>query len=357
MRNKRTAIVILNWNGQHMLHRYLPSVVRHSDGEADIIVADNASTDTSLQLLRGDFPTVRTIAMDRNRGFAGGYNKAFRMLDDEYRAEGKPLPDYYLLLNSDVRVEHGWLTPIVQYMDEHHDVAAAAPKLLSDTRPDHFEYAGAAGGFIDRYGYPYCRGRLFDTTEKDTGQYDTPIDVHWATGACLLVRRTDYWAVGGLDERFFAHNEEIDLCWRLRLAGRRIVCLPQSTAFHLGGGTLPKGNPRKTYLNFRNNLTMLYKNLPDDELHHVMRRRRALDYIAALQMLIAGRSWGDFKAVIKARRDFKAWKKDFDHDRAWAMEQMRKHQADTHIPPYTTPKSILAEYYLKGHKTYMACSL
>ena len=354
--NNKTAIVILNWNGEHMLRRYLPSVVQHSNGEADIIVADNASTDTSLQLLRGDFPTVRTIAMDRNRGFAGGYNKALRMLDDEYRAEGKPLPDYYLLLNSDVRVEHGWLTPMIQYMDEHHDVAAAAPKLLSDTHPDHFEYAGAAGGFIDRYGYPYCRGRIFDTVEKDTGQYDTIADIHWATGACLLVRRTDYWAAGGLDERFFAHNEEIDLCWRLRLTGRRIVCIPQSTAFHLGGGTLPKGNPRKTYLNFRNNLTMLYKNLPEEDLKHVMRMRTLLDYIAAAQMLVLARSWGDFKAVIKARRDFKAWQRDFDNDRTRVLKQIARHHADAPLP-YTTHGSILAEYYMKGHKTYMACSL
>ena len=355
--NNKTAIVILNWNGEAMLRRYLPSVVAHSTDEADIIVADNASTDGSLELLQHDFPTVRTIAMDCNRGFAGGYNRAFTILDDEYRAEGKPTPEYYLLLNSDVRVEQGWLTPMRQYMDKHPDVAAAAPKLLSDKQPDHFEYAGAAGGFVDRYGYPYCRGRIFDTVEKDTGQYDTVADIHWATGACILIRRTDYWAAGGLDERFFAHNEEIDLCWRLRLTGRRIVCVPQSTAFHLGGGTLPKGNPRKTYLNFRNNLTMLYKNLPEEDLNHVMRMRTLLDYIAAAQMLVLARSWGDFKAIIKARHDFKAWQRDFDNDRTRALEQIaRHHHADAPLP-YTTHGSILAEYYIKGHKTYMACSL
>lgn len=354
--NKRTAIVILNWNGEAMLRHYLPSVLAHSTDEAEVIVADNASTDGSLTLLREEFPTVRIIAMDHNRGFAGGYNMALMLLDKENKTAGIEPPEYYLLLNSDVRVEQGWLTPMRQYMDDHPDVAAAAPKLLSDKQPNHFEYAGAAGGFIDRYGYPYCRGRIFDTVEKDTGQYDTVTDVHWATGACLLIRRTDYWAVGGLDERFFAHNEEIDLCWRLRLTGRRIVCVPQSTAFHLGGGTLPKGNPRKTYLNFRNNLTMLYKNLPEEELKKVMRRRTLLDYVAAMQMLLLGHSWGDFRAIMKARRDFKAWKSDFYPNHRWATEQMQKHQGSQPLP-YTTPKSILAEYYMKGHKTYMACSL
>ena len=340
-----------------MLRKYLPTVVAHSGEQAQVIVADNASTDSSLNLLRRDFPTVRIIAMDRNRGFAGGYNKAFQLLDEENKANGTTAPDYYLLLNSDVRVEQGWLTPMLNFMDQHPDTAAAAPKLLSDLHPDHFEYAGAAGGFIDKYGYPYCRGRLFNTVEKDNGQYDTVTPIHWATGACLLIRRTDYWAVGGLDERFFAHNEEIDLCWRIRLTGRRIVCVPQSTAYHLGGGTLPKGNPRKTYLNFRNNLTMLYKNLPEEDLRHVLRARTLLDYIAALQMLILGRSWGDFKAVMKARRDAKAWIKDFDADRQWALQQMQKHRDEEPLPYSITPKSILAEYYIKGHKTYMACSL
>lgn len=337
-----------------MLQKYLPSVVAHSGECAEVIVADNASTDASLELLREEFPSVRIIEMDENRGFAGGYNKAFALLDEENVAKGVGLPEYYLLLNSDVRVEAGWLDALTAYMDANGDVAAAAPKLLSDVQRDEFEYAGAAGGFIDRYGYPYCRGRIFDTVEKDRGQYDDIVDVHWATGACMMIRRRDYWAVGGLDERFFAHNEEIDLCWRIRLTGRRIVCVPGSRAYHLGGGTLPKGNPRKTYLNFRNNLTMLYKNLPEERLRGVMRMRTLLDWVAALEMLVLGRSWGDFKAVMRARSDFRRWKADFASDRMWALEQIGRLAADgTTSPLYgTTDRCILAEYYLKGRKTY-----
>ncbi len=296
------AIVILNWNGAAMLRKYLPSVVRCSP-QAEVIVADNASTDDSLNVLREEFPTVRIIQLSRNEGFADGYNKALEQVEAEY----------YLLLNSDVRVEEGWLTPLLDFMRRNADVAACQPKLLSDAAPEMFEYAGGSGGFIDRYGYPYCRGRIFDVVERDRGQYNTIKEVLGATGACLMIRSKDYWQCGGLDGRFFAHNEEIDLCWRLNIAGRKVVCVPQSKVYHLGGGTLPKGNPRKTYLNFRNNLTMLYKNLPSDELRHVMKVRTILDYLAAIEMLVLQRSWGDFKAVIKARRDFKAWKASFEH--------------------------------------------
>lgn len=340
------SIVILNWNGTKMMKKYLPSVIQHSK-EAEIVVADNASTDDSLQMLKADFPEVRTIVLDKNWGFADGYNKAFEQLERENNANGTPLPDFYLLLNSDVRVEEGWLTPMLSYMDNNHDVAACQPKLLSDVAPNLFEYAGACGGFIDKYGYPYCRGRIFDTVEEDKGQYDSVMDILWATGACLLIRREDYWNAGGLDGRFFAHNEEIDLCWRLNLMGRRIVCVPQSRAYHLGGGTLPKGHPRKTYLNFRNNLTMLYKNLPANELQHVMRMRLFLDYLAAFQMLILGRSIGDFKAVLKARHDFSSWKSDFLTD--------RKHIQATAKPlnkSIRTPFCLLWQYYAKGRKTW-----
>ncbi|MDO4931714.1 MAG: glycosyltransferase family 2 protein [Prevotellaceae bacterium] len=332
---KELAIVILNWNGSSMMRKYLPSILKHS-GEAEIIVADNASTDNSLTILKEEFPTVRTIALEKNWGFAEGYNKALKQIEAKY----------YLLMNSDVRVEEGWLEPMVRYMRNNPDVAACQPKLLSDLHPSNFEYAGGCGGFIDKFGYPYCRGRVFNSIEKDHGQYDTVMETLWATGACLMIRSTDYWNAGGLDGRFFAHNEEIDLCWRLNIMGRRIVCVPQSRAYHLGGGTLPKGNPRKTYLNFRNNLTMLYKNLPEEDLHHIMRWRRFLDYLAAIQMLATG-NIGDFKAVIRARQDFKKWIHEFDKDRN-NIQAMRQTE---HIVG-RTGFSLLWQYYIKGRKTF-----
>lgn len=342
---KKVAIVILNWNGARMLREYLPSVISHSECEAEIVVADNASTDNSISLLANDFPSVRIITLDRNYGFADGYNNAFRKYEEENISAGNPLPEYYLLLNSDVDVPEGWLTPLIVFMDRNSDVAACQPKLRAISDRESFEYAGAAGGLMDRYGYPYCRGRIFNTVEKDCNQYDGNAEIFWATGACMMVRREDYWAAGGLDGRFFAHNEEIDLCWRMKLMGRKVYCVTDSVAFHLGGGTLPKGNPRKTFLNFRNNLTMLYKNLPDGELQHVMRMRFWLDWLAALQMLILGRSWGDFKAVIRARREFNKWKHDFDADRH------RTETAVTHNLTGKTAKSILWQYYAKGKKS------
>ncbi len=301
----KTAVVILNWNGAAMLRRFLPSVIRYTADVADIVVADNASSDGSVDMLKAEFPSVRIITLDKNYGFAGGYNMALRQVEAEY----------YVLLNSDVEVTPQWLNVLQDYMDAHPDCAACQPKLLSESRRNHFEYAGASGGFLDRYGYPFCRGRIFDVVERDSGQYDMPIPVLWATGACLMVRSKDYWDAGALDERFFAHNEEIDLCWRLRIMGRSIYCLPASYVYHVGGGTLPKGNPRKTYLNFRNNLTMLYKNLPERDLRHVMRVRRWLDYVAALQTLVFNRNIGDFKAILRARRDFHAWLPQFRDDR------------------------------------------
>ena len=333
----KIAIVILNWNGAAMLSQYLPSVLRYSRDEAAVYVADNASTDTSLTLLRTVFPEVRVIELDRNWGFADGYNKALRQVDAEY----------YLLLNSDIEVTHHWLTPLTEYMDTHPDIAACQPKLLSMADRDSFEYAGAAGGFIDRYGYPFCRGRLFSTVERDNGQYDYPADVLWATGAALMIRSQDYWDAGGLDGRFFAHNEEIDLCWRLRLRGRRIVCLPESQVYHVGGGTLPKDNPMKTFLNFRNNLTMLYKCLPDEELRHVMRWRWLLDYVAAWAMLILDGHPGDFKAVFRARRAFKLWRHEFDADR----RAIQANRVDKKIPEQRR-FSLLWQYYVRGHKTF-----
>ena len=334
----KIAIVILNWNGVDMMRRYLTDVVNYSIVDnAVVYVADNASTDDSVEMLRSEYPQVKVILLEKNWGFAEGYNKALSQIEAEY----------YVLLNSDVKVTHHWLQPLVEFMDAHRDVAACQPKLLSIIDTDSFEYAGACGGFIDLYGYPFCRGRVFNTIERDKGQYDTAMPILWATGACMMIRSSDYWNAGGFDGRFFAHNEEIDLCWRLRLLGRKVYCIPDSAVFHLGGGTLPKSNPMKTYLNFRNNLTMLYKNLPDRELRKVMRMRFWLDWLAALQMLVLGRSIGDFKAVIKARMAFKAWKNDFRHDRETIQSS-----AKVDAVPERICISILWQYYIKRNKTF-----
>lgn len=333
----KVAVVILNWNGAAMLRRYLPTVINFSSDEATVIVADNASTDDSLYMLRTEFPQCQIVKLERNWGFADGYNKALEKVEAEY----------YVLLNSDVEVTRHWLTPLVAFMDDHLDVAACQPKLLSVADKGSFEYAGASGGFIDRYGYPYCRGRVFGDIEKDCGQYDTPVSAFWASGAALVVRSNDYWSVGGLDGRFFAHNEEIDLCWRLRLRGKRVFCVPASCVYHVGGGTLPKGNPMKTFLNFRNNLTMLYKNLPDGELAHVMRVRWLLDYLAAFEMLLLKHSVADFKAVVRARRAFSRWKKDFKADR----EQIQASAVAADLPERSR-FSLLWQYYVKGRRTF-----
>ncbi len=335
----RTAIVVLNWNGAHMLRQYLANVLANAPADAEVWVADNASTDNSMELLADDYPQVKTLVFRENYGFAEGYNRALKQIEAEY----------YVLLNSDVETTAHWLDPLLNYMDEHDAVAACQPKLLAMHKKQQFEYAGAAGGYLDRLGYPFCRGRIFGSVEMDHGQYDQPADILWATGACLLIRSKDYWAAGGLDGRFFAHNEEIDLCWRLRLMGRRIVCLPQSKVYHVGGGTLPKSNPRKTFLNFRNNLTMLYKNLSDDELPSVMRWRMVLDYVAALEALVLQRNWGDFKAVIRGRRAFKAWRHDFDDDRRRIQKMRSVAQATGRMDI-----SILWQYYAKGKKTFDA---
>ena len=334
---EKVAIVILNWNGQAMLEKYLPSVMQYSRAEATVYVADNASTDQSLEMLKTHFPEVRQICLEKNWGFAEGYNQALRQVD----------ATYYLLLNSDIEVTHHWLTPMIEYLDSHPEVAACQPKLLSIIDKDRFEYAGASGGYLDRLGYPFCRGRIFETVEADNGQYDYSTDILWATGAALMIRSKDYWEAGGLDSRFFAHNEEIDLCWRLRIRGRRIVCLPESYVYHVGCGTLPKGNPMKTFLNFRNNLTMLYKCLPDEELKSVMRWRWWLDYLAAWEMLLLKRNVGDFKAVYRARRAFKRWQKDFEPDRR-AIQASR---VAKEIPERRS-FSLLWQYYVKGRKMF-----
>lgn len=334
----KVAIVILNWNGRQMMERYLPSVIDYSREEATVYVADNASTDDSVEWLKKHYPEVRLVLLDRNWGFAEGYNKALEQIE----------ADYYLLLNSDVEVTPHWLTPMLAFMEQHDEVAACQPKLLSVTNKNRFEYAGASGGYIDKYGYPFCRGRIFDTVEADNGQYDHPVEVLWATGACLLIRSKDYWQVDGLDGRFFAHCEEIDLCWRLHIRGRQVWCLPDSCVYHLGGGTLPQGNPRKTFLNFRNSLTMLYKNLPDADLHRVLCMRWWLDYIAAFKALLVDRNVGDFKAICRARREYRRWRHDFDDVRKKNQASRMAH----HSMPDRKSYSVLWQYYVKRKKFF-----
>lgn len=331
----RIAVVILNWNGEKMLREFLPDVVRCSQG-AEIVVADNASTDASLQLLEQEFPMVRRIVFDRNHGFAQGYHLALQQVESKY----------YVLLNNDVQVEQDWLRPMLEYMEAHPDTAACQPKLRCHWNRSHFEYAGACGGYIDALGYPYCRGRVMGTVEEDRGQYDEPAPLLWATGAALMVRSDAYWQAGGLDGRFFAHQEEIDLCWRLRSRGYGIACIAQSTVWHVGGGTLPKDSPYKTYLNFRNNLLLLYKNLPAGRLDSVMRIRFWLDALASVQFLLTGK-WGSFLSVWRARRDFFRMRPQFAADR-----ERNLREAVLSPVPEQTDVSILWQYYARGRKTF-----
>lgn len=332
---KQTAVVILNYNGAGMLRRFLPSVIKYSP-EASIYVADNGSSDESCDVVRNEFPAVKLMVLDHNYGFAEGYNRALAQVDEEYA----------VLLNSDVEVTRGWLSPMTQFLDSNPEVAACQPKLLSFKQKDFFEYAGAAGGFIDKWGYTFCRGRIFNTVERDSGQYDDTTDVFWATGAALMIRNEVYKNNGGLDGRFFAHMEEIDLCWRLRSRGYRIACVTQSHVYHVGGATLKKENPQKTYLNFRNNLLMIYKNAPDCQLKKIMLFRKVFDNVAALKFLASG-DYAAFKAVRKARRDFKAMRSGYDKARAENM----KLAVTTRIPE-VLKSSILYKYYLGFKHTY-----
>ena len=334
--DKRVAVVILNWNGCDMMRQFLPSVIEGTGNDGEVIVADNGSTDDSCEMLSREFPGIRQIRLHQNFGFAEGYNQAFKEVEAEY----------FLLLNSDVEVEKAWLKPMLEYMDANPDVAACQPKVLSFKERNKFEYAGAAGGFLDQYGYPYCRGRVFADVENDEGQYDTTADILWATGAALMIRSNDWRAAGGLDGRFFAHQEEIDLCWRLRRRGRRIVCIPQSRVWHVGGASLEQGNPRKTFLNFRNNLAMLYKNLPNDQLHKVMRLRFWLDYLAALQFCLKG-DFANAAAVHKGRKAFKQWRAELQADRL----QLQR-ESTTLVIPEIAPYSLLWHYYAKGEKKF-----
>ena len=332
---KDISVVILNWNGSAMLQRFLPSVIRYSE-EAEIIVADNGSTDHSIDILREKFPSVRILPFRENYGFAEGYNRAIQQIETPY----------VLLLNDDAEVTPHWLQPLLAFMNHHPEVAACQPKILSETQRELFEYAGACGGFIDHLGYPYCRGRIFNHVEKDRGQYDQVCPIFWATGAALLVRTDVFRKEGGLDKRFFAHMEEIDFCWRLRSRNYGIYCIPQSTVYHVGGGTLPKSHPRKTFLNFRNNLLMLYKNLPEERLNSTLRIRYFLDLVAALKMLLSGQV-KESMAIVKALRTFFKIRHDFDRER---KENLRKQQLKD-IPEMRN-ESLLVAFYLKKKKKF-----
>ncbi len=289
----KTAIVILNWNGRLFLEAFLPKIIETSRGIAELIIADNQSSDDSVAFLQTNFPEVQIIHTGGNLGYAGGYNKALAQIDAEY----------YLLLNSDIEVGQNWLEPLIALMDSDPTIAACQPKILSFKEREKFEYAGAGGGFIDRLGYPFCRGRIFQSIESDRGQYNDTSEIFWASGACFFVRAKCYHEVGGLDEDFFAHMEEIDICWRLKHKGYKIMYCGRSTVYHVGGGSLDKSSPKKTYLNIRNNNTMLYKNLPRRQLYPVFISRLFLDSMAAVKFLIDG-GVRHFAAVTRAHFGF-----------------------------------------------------
>lgn len=332
----RVAIVILNWNGKSFLEKFLPGVITNSPAYAEVIVADNASTDDSVSWLKNNHPAIRIIQNESNGGFAKGYNDALALVDAEY----------FVLLNSDIEVTQGWLEPLVALLDSNKDVAACQPKIRSYHVRDEFEYAGAAGGFIDKWGYPFCRGRIFDSYEKDLGQYDDACEVAWATGACLVIRKSDWLKVNGLDPDFFAHMEEIDLCWRLRNLGRKIMYVPGSIIYHVGGGTLNKTSPRKTYLNFRNNLILLTKNHSSRLFALKIFLRMCLDGIAAMRFLFSG-DGAHFIAVVKAHFSF------------WGMlsktvskrKALRK-QISSYAKTCIYNGNIVFEYFLRGKKKF-----
>ena len=333
---KKVAVIILNWNGAALLRKYLPSVVANTNPDiADVVVADNGSTDDSLKILADEFPSVKVITLPENYGFAEGYNRALAVTENEYT----------VLLNSDVRTPRGWLDPMLDYMETHPQVGALQPKLLHDNGEggkETFDYAGAAGGYLDCHGYPYCRGRIFDSVEDDLGQYDdiTP-SILWASGACLMVRTELYKQVGGLDKDFFAHMEEIDLCWRIILSGSEIRMLPKSHVYHLGGASLAYGNPRKTYLNFRNNLLLLHKNLPAPDVKKALFTRRLLDTLA-WGMAVAKFHWADARAILKAHNDFRTMRKNYtQHPTRNLLKEMPECRCN-----------IITDYYLGGRKKF-----
>ena len=323
----KLAIVILNWNGQKFLAQFLPSLIQYAPSYSEIIIADNASTDNSVAFLKTDYPAIKIIQNKENGGFSKGYNDALRQVNAEY----------YCLLNSDVEVTENWVEPIISLLDNRAEVAAVQPKLLSFTHKTHFEYAGACGGFIDYLGYPFCRGRVFECLEKDEKQYNDAIEVFWTTGAALFVRSKVFHELNGLDEEFFAHMEEIDFCWRIKNLGYKIMVEPESVIYHVGGGTLPKNSSRKTYLNFRNNMFLLLKNLPKEKLLPVFLLRFPLDGIAAIFFLFQGH-WKDTWAVFRAQLSFL---------RQFARIKQKRKYINKQVYGQTFQKSIVFEHYIK----------
>jgi len=328
----KVAVVILNWNGKKFLDDFLPGVIRHSQADAEVIVADNDSTDGSVEFLKEKFPEVTIIQNDTNGGFAKGYNDALKKVGAKY----------YVLLNSDIEVTANWVNPVIELMDSDENIAACQPKLLSYYEQDKFEYAGAAGGYIDKYGYPFCRGRIFQTLETDNGQYNDAVEIFWATGACMFVRAEVYHKLGGLDERFFAHMEEIDFCWRAKNAGYKIMYCPDSRVYHVGGGTLPKHSAQKTYLNMRNNNIMLFKNLPSSRLIPVFFSRLILDGVAALKFLVDG-GLKDMWAVVRAHWRFFSMIPQLIKDR----KSLKKGKVSQ-----VYKNNLVTEYFLKGIKRF-----
>ncbi|HEY3404053.1 MAG TPA: glycosyltransferase family 2 protein [Ohtaekwangia sp.] len=331
----RTAVVILNFNGEKFLRQFLPSVIQFSS-EAEVIVADNGSSDQSISILEKEFPGVRIIRLEKNYGFCGGYNKALAQVD----------ADYFVLLNSDIEVTPHWLQPMIRLLDQDQTIAAVQPKILSYHKRNLFEYAGAAGGFIDSLGYPFCRGRIFSHTEEDTGQYNDQRQIFWATGACLMIRSKVWHQFNGLDEDFFAHMEEIDLCWKLQRAGYKVFYSGLTAVYHVGAGTLGYGNPRKTYLNFRNGLALIFKHLGSGEILYKLPLRIMLDWIAALSFLLKGDP-SNFAAVFKAH---------FHFLRSLGRNQEKRKALQKDYPGYaqTTihPGLILLDFYFRRKKTF-----
>jgi len=328
----KVAVVILNWNGKHYLEQFLPSVVENSSSElAEIWVADNGSTDDSLDFIKTNFKTVKLIEFEKNYGFTGGYNRALK----EIKAE------FYVLLNSDIEVTPDWLQPIISQMESDAKIGAAMPKLLSFHSKDEFEYAGAAGGYIDTFGFPFCRGRLLSETEKDKGQYNTSSEIFWATGACMFVRAKLFHELGGLDDDFFAHMEEIDLCWRMKNRGFKVIYIPESTVYHVGGGTLPNNNPKKLFLNYRNNLYLLYKNLPEGRVAKVLFIRLILDGASAIMYLLQ-RKFSFFLVVPKAHFAFYRSIGKFKTKR---IENMKLRKVGQH--PEMFRRSIIYSFFIR----------
>nr|AUN37941.1 glycosyltransferase [uncultured bacterium] len=322
---KKIAVVILNWNGIKLLEQFLPSVIQYSP-EATVYVADNASTDDSIAFVKTNFPTVKIVKNQTNKGFSGGYNDALQHIDAEI----------YALVNSDIEVTENWLKPILETFETEPKTAIVQPKILDFKKKDYFEYAGAGGGFIDKYGYPFCRGRIFDTLEKDNGQYNDKTEIFWASGACFFIRSSIYKELKGFDEDFFAHQEEIDLCWRTINKGYKIMYNSESVVYHVGGATLDQANPKKTYLNFRNSLLMLTKNLPQNAIFKILILRLFLDGAAGIKFIFSGQfvhCW----AIVRAHFSFYA-----------LFVKNYKKRENNQVEKYFKTKSVVYEYYVNN---------